>query len=83
MKDTLRKIVRTMVSPARKAAISVSKPLVKKFLVNAIAEYRDEALEALKENVDIPKLEAAEEEALWSSMYDALAPAVSKIIDRI
>ena len=78
-----KSILTAITKPARQAAFSVSKPLIKKFLVNAIAEYRDEALEALKENVDIPKLEPAEEAKLWSSIYDGLAPAVTKIIDRI
>lgn len=83
MKGKIGNIIKTIGLHSKLLAIRAAKPFLKNFVKSMIVDYKDEALEALHENVDIPKLEPAEEAKLWENMYNGLQPALLKIIDRI
>lgn len=66
-----------------KIAFTVVKPFVKRAARDIVLQNKPVVLEAIKTKVDIPKLDKAGEEKLYTQICDALEEAALAIIDNI
>lgn len=78
----IKKVFARISDKSQGALVGLVKPFVKRWLLKAMKDYKDEVMDTLKK-IDIPKMTKKEEQVFWNRLYDNVVTALTCIIEKV